>query len=235
MAATISARRPRSRSRAATDRKPPARSRGPGRPRADGPDQRARVIDAALACYVQKGIHGTTIRDIATAAGVTPALVHYYFGDATQLLEQVIATRLMPVFEGLRESLRRVDPASPWALVEAFVHYVFAAADAHPWWPALWVREVVNEGGALRDLLFTRVAPQLTKAISDQFALAQARGRLNRDLDPRLLMVSLVGLTLFPAAGAPVWRQIFNARDLTSRHLQAHALALLARGLEVKP
>ena len=43
---------------------------------------------------------------------------------------------------------------------------------------------------------------------------SQRAGQLNPDLDPRLLVVSLVGLTLFPAAGAPIWRQMFDANDL---------------------
>jgi len=34
-------------------------------------------------------------------------------------------------------------------------------------------------------------------------ALAQAQDRLHPDLDSRLMVASLVGLTLFPAAGAP--------------------------------
>ena len=76
-----------------------AAGRTPGRPAANGADQQVRIIDAALACYVRKGIGATSIRDVASGAGVTPALVHYYFGDARQLMEQVMAQRLMPVFD----------------------------------------------------------------------------------------------------------------------------------------
>ena len=75
--------------------------RAPGRPRL-GHDQRARLLDAALTCYVRQGIRGTSIRDIAGEAGVTSALVHYYFGDAAKLLQQVVQERLMPVFQTVR-------------------------------------------------------------------------------------------------------------------------------------
>ncbi len=103
-----------------------------------------------------------------------------------------------------------------------------------PWLPALWVREVVSEGGALRGLLTERIAPGIAVLMSQRFAAAQARGELNPALDPRLLMVSLIGLTLFPAAGAPIWRQIFDAGDLGVDDLRRHALALLDRGLELR-
>lgn len=211
-----------------------SRGRTPGRPRLDGSDQQALLLDAALACYVRRGIGATSIRDVATEAGVTPALVHYYFGDAKKLQEEVLQKRLMPAFFMVRDAVLGGEGGGTMSLVTNFVNAVCAAIEAHPWFPSLWVREVVSEGGALRDVLITRVAPELTQAIGRRFALAQGQGKLNRDLDPRLLITSLIGLTLFPAAGAPIWRRIFNADDLTMDDVRTHALALLARGLEAK-
>ena len=82
-------------------------------------------------------------------------------------------------------------------------------------------------------MLFERIGPQLPQMMAARFAQAQARGELNEDLDPRLLMVSLVGLTMFPAAGAPIWRRMFQAEDLDFDALRRHTLALLDRGLGV--
>src|SRR3546814_20527454 len=90
------------------------------------------------------------------------------------------------------------------------------------------------EGGALRDLLVTRIAPQITRTIADRFAAAQARGEMNADLDPRLPMTSLIGLTRLPAAGAPIWRTLFDAADLGLDDVRRHALALPARALDLK-
>lgn len=209
---------------------PPGRGRG--RPRRDEADQKASLMEAALTCYVRQGIRATSIRDIAREAGVTPALLHYYYRGAPQLLERVIEERLMPVFASVRDAIAAIDDADPMVLATGFVNSVCAAIERHPWWPALWVREVVSEGGALRDLLLLRVAPELTRSIAERFAAAQAAGRLNARLDPRLIVVTLVGLTLFPAAGAPIWRSIFDAGDLTMDDVRRHALAMLASGLE---
>lgn len=209
-----------------------AAPRSPGRPRL-GPDQRARLLDAALACYVRQGIRGTSIRDIATEAGVTSALVHYYFGDAEKLLQQVVQERLMPVFQTVRGSLR-VDQDDPAAIVGSFVNAICSAIETHPWWPALWVREVISEGGSLRDLLLQRVLPEFIRVLAQKFAAAQKSGRLNARLDPRLLVVSAIGLTLFPVAGAPIWRRVLGADDLSLDDIRSHALALLADGMKVK-
>jgi TetR/AcrR family transcriptional regulator len=209
-----------------------AKRRAPGRPLADSPDLRGRLVDAAVLCFARKGIAATSLRDIASEAGVTPALLHYYFGDKNQLQGEVIAHKILPVFTALREPLVEAGDDVA-ALIAGFVNGIGRIVAEHPWLPALWVREVLCEGGALRDLLFDRLGPLLPQMMAGRFADAQARGRINPDLDPRLLMVSLVGLTLFPAAGAPIWRRLFNAEDLNFDIVRLHTLALLDRGLEL--
>ncbi|MGH8085749.1 MAG: TetR/AcrR family transcriptional regulator [Lysobacter sp.] len=211
--------------------KGPARSRAPGRPTAAGEDLRERLLDAAVTCFSRHGIAATPLRAIAAEAGANPALLHYYFGDRVQLQQAVIDERLIPVFTQLREPLlAHGDDVA--GLVAGFVQGIGRIVGEHPWLPSLWVREVLCEGGALRDLLVERVAPQLPQMMVGKFAAAQAQGRLNPDLDPRLLMVSLIGLTLFPAAGAPIWQRMFDASDLDYEMLRRHTLVLLDRGLE---
>jgi AcrR family transcriptional regulator len=219
----------------------PSGKRAPGRPvRSDAgspAEQRDLLLEAAIACFVRKGIAATSLREIAREAHVTPALLHYYFGDKAQLQDALVAERLLPALGEMRAAIATAGDDVA-ALVAAFVSGIGGIAIRHPWLPPLWVREVLSEGGALRDLLFERIGPQIPQVMAKRFAEAQARGEINEDLDPRLLMVSLVGLTLFPIAGAPIWRRIF-AGDPTTAALdmdtfRKHTLALLDRGLELK-
>jgi hypothetical protein len=92
---------------------------------------------------------------------------------------------------------------------------------------------VLCEGGALRELLLNELAPQVPQMLARRFALAQQQGSVNAELDPRLLVVSLIGLTLFPAAGAPIWRRVFDADDIDAAALRRHTIALLDRGIGV--
>ncbi len=212
------------------------RKRAPGRPvssRAPSADLRNRILDAAIESFVRDGVAATTLRQIAHAASVTPALLHYYFGDRTQLRNAVIEERLMPIFAELRVPLQQAGDDIQ-AVVASFVSGIGDLVARNPWLPALWVREVLSEGGALRELLVGRIAPQLPLFLAQRFEAAQRAGKLNPDLDPRLLVVSLVGLTLFPAAGAPIWRRIFDMDDVASLDgdpLRRHTMALLERGM----
>lgn len=55
---------------------------------ASAPDDRtarARIRDAAIACFADAGIAGTSVRTIAAAAGVSPALVIHHYGSKDAL------------------------------------------------------------------------------------------------------------------------------------------------------
>ena len=69
------------------------KSRRPGRPRADETNLRERLLDAAVECFAGDGIAAASLRNIAIKAGVTPALVHYYFGSKERLLDAFVAER----------------------------------------------------------------------------------------------------------------------------------------------
>jgi AcrR family transcriptional regulator len=218
----------------------PGRKRAPGRPprtnaAAPAAEQRELLLEAAIACFVRKGIAATSLREIAREAHVTPALMHYYFGDKAQLQEALVADRLLPALAEMRVAVADAGGDAA-ALIAAFVAGIGRVAMRHPWLPPLWVREVLCEGGALRDVLFERIGPQIPQVMAKRFAEAQARGEINQDLDPRLLMVSLVGLTLFPIAGAPIWRRLFAGDAATAAldmdTFRRHTLALLERGID---
>jgi TetR/AcrR family transcriptional regulator len=205
------------------------RKRRAGRPSGDDQDLRAHLLDVAIAQFSRNGIAATSLRAIAIDAHVTPAMLHYYFGDKPRLVQALIDERLLPALTPLRAQLERAG-SDPAVLIEGFVSGIAGVVASHPWLPSLWVREVLCEGGELREVLFNQAIPNLPQMLASRFAAAQADGRLNADLDPRLLVVSLVGLTLFPAAGAPIWRRAFGAEGLRPEVMLKHTLALLDRG-----
>jgi len=51
-------------------------------------DARARLIDAAIELFAKKGYEGTSVRDLATAAGVNVAAVSYHFGSKDELYHE---------------------------------------------------------------------------------------------------------------------------------------------------
>jgi len=70
--------------------------RRPGRP-AGTSDTRERILASARELFAQNGIDKTSIRAVAAAAGVDPALVHHYYGTKQQLFAAAIHMPIDPM------------------------------------------------------------------------------------------------------------------------------------------
>jgi AcrR family transcriptional regulator len=74
---------------------------------------RARIRDAALGLFAERGMDGTTIRDVARAAGVSGGLIRHHFGSKDDLraacdsyaLDQIMRFKEQAVLDG-----RLADP-----------------------------------------------------------------------------------------------------------------------------
>jgi AcrR family transcriptional regulator len=75
----------------------------------DAAKTRERILTAARKEFAQVGFAGTTVRSVATAAGVSPNLITRYFGgkDGLFVAATEVRLRLDRVFDGPRESLGR--------------------------------------------------------------------------------------------------------------------------------
>ncbi|MER8160713.1 TetR family transcriptional regulator [Streptomyces sp. NPDC094472] len=62
----------------------------------DGPGARDRILAAARNEFAERGYDKTSIRGIAKAAEVDPALVHHYFGTKEQVFEAAIELIFAP-------------------------------------------------------------------------------------------------------------------------------------------
>ena len=64
-----------------------AEGEGPG----EGSATRRRILQIALSLMSQRGVDGTSIRDLASAAGLNVASLYHYFPSKRDLLESVLA------------------------------------------------------------------------------------------------------------------------------------------------
>jgi TetR/AcrR family transcriptional regulator, repressor for neighboring sulfatase len=63
-----------------------------------------RALVAAQRLFAERGLHGTTVRDIASEAGVSHALVHRYLGTKEDILVAVIKRNATPVLDRARSA-----------------------------------------------------------------------------------------------------------------------------------
>lgn len=230
-------------------------ARRPGRPpRPDNAAARANLLDLATQLFAAQGVAATTIANIAQRAGVTPAMLHYYFKSRDQLIDAVVLERIVPVIgfvwapvplEGGGAVIDGAPASGPGAspdpaaaargFITEVVGRVVQSATEKPWLPSLWMHEVVNEGGQLRDRVLRHLPSDRLQAFAGLIAECQRRGAITPGVEPRLVFLSILGLTLLPLATSNLWRRIWQddpvAQSIDNEAIAAHAIAMLTGGL----
>ncbi|WP_258128112.1 TetR/AcrR family transcriptional regulator [Achromobacter anxifer] len=225
---------------------PTAPSRRPGRPpRPDNAAARANLLDTATGLFAAQGVAATTLTHIAQRAGVTTAMVHYYFKSRDQLIDAVVLERIVPVIGYVWSPLPQAQqpPADPAAAARAFIAEVVGrlvqSAAERPWLPALWLHEVVNEGGQLRERVLRHLPADRLQAFIGLIAECQRAGAITPGVEPRLVFLSVLGLTLLPLATSGLWRRVLQdaaqPQAIDTHAIAAHAIAMLTGGLFSAP
>lgn len=73
------------------------------------PDARARLGLAAVEAFASRGFHGTTTRDISTAAGMSPAALYVHHRSKEELLFELSRVGHQRVLELIRAAVARSD------------------------------------------------------------------------------------------------------------------------------
>ncbi|HEY5946806.1 MAG TPA: TetR/AcrR family transcriptional regulator, partial [Kofleriaceae bacterium] len=99
-------------------------ARGRGRPLVD--DKRRRILDAALQTFAARGYHGTSVPEVAEAAGVGVGTLYRYFEDKNALVNELYRDAKQRLKSALLDDLPAPD--------------VYQLDNAQSWFVALWQR-----------------------------------------------------------------------------------------------
>jgi TetR/AcrR family transcriptional regulator len=213
---------------------PVQRARGPGRPVGGGSgEQRDRLLDMALALFARQGFADTTMAAIAREAGVTPAMMSYYFSTRDHLIDMLIDERFLPVRAAIGGAFD-ANADDPVAAIAHLARRLVEVATQYPWFAPLWVRSVIGGEGVLKRRMRERHGQSDLRAL-ECIARWQEQGRLNAALSPSLLMLSLLGLTILPLASAVSEHGGLAGHQVDAAAIARHAVAVLVQGVGPQP
>lgn len=84
-----------------------AAARGAGR---TAPPGEAGILDAAIAVMAEHGYHGTSVREIAVRAGVSPAALYHHFPSKQQVLVTIMERGIEALLQRSRAALTAAGP-----------------------------------------------------------------------------------------------------------------------------
>ena len=159
-----------------------------------------KIFDAATELFMEKGVDRTSVRDIASKAGINLALMNYYFRSKENLFDAIF-TNL--VTENTRELLKILN--SDMGLEEKIRSYVNAYIDmltANPLLVPFFMAIIHRSQEKITQM---KVISNLygTEKFSQQIVDEGKNGTIRRT-DPSHFFVDMISMITFPFAIRPL-------------------------------
>ena len=169
-------------------------------------DTEQAILMAAEKEFLAKGFAGARTTSIAEAAGVTHAMLHYYFRTKAKLFDRVLGEKIRLLKESLFTSFDYSD-ASLEEIIRNIVERHLEFIAANPQLPRFLIEEIYSDPERSNVFLqqIERYAPVILQAMQQKINDEAAEGRC-RMVDARMLMLDIASLNIFSYIAAPIVR-----------------------------
>ena len=163
-----------------------------------------RILKAAEHEFVTKGFSGARTTSIAAAAGVTHAMLHYYFRTKDKLYERIIAEKIAILSQGVVSSVNDLS-LSLEDMIYSIISRHLDFVSSNPELPRFLISEMYTcpERAMRLTEALRNNAPMLIASIQNKIDTAAAAGSCHK-IDAAMLMLDIVSLNIFPYVAMPV-------------------------------
>lgn len=186
-----------------------------GRPsRPDGDRTRERILEVALPLFARRGFAGTSVRTIASAAGVNVATLAYHFNDKEGLYDTVVQRLHLD----LAEDIGQPPMGTPREVLRFWVGKAWSFVQSHREHIQLLLRHLLDHG-AQPEIVFERWTDPLMARAETIVAALRPDWPKHRH---RLLVISLMHLMVRLALEHP--RQLSQQSGIPEERLEEELL-----------
>jgi len=161
-----------------------------------------RIFEAARDVFIQKGMEGAKMQEIADRAGLNKALLHYYYRSKEKLFEMVarsIINRAIPI---IRKTIESDEPLHQ--KIAGFIDFYINLINHNPFVPLF----IISEMNKHPDSFFEKIMPigvPKPQIFLKQVEEAIERGEI-KPIKPEHLLINVVSMCVFPFLGKPMLR-----------------------------
>ena len=174
------------------------------------------ILQAAEAEFVSKGYAGARTTSIAQAAGVTHAMLHYYFRTKELLFKRILQDKLTLMAQSFAGQFGSAGQSYEDRLRQGISsHFDFLAA--HPELPRFIINEVLNNPERMNDIRSTisSIAVPIMRNLQVSLDEAAERGEIVR-IEVRDLMLDILSMNVFLFLAMPIASHVFQVEDMNA-------------------
>ncbi len=158
-----------------------------------------KILDAAQSVFIRKGMDGARMQEIANEAGINKALLHYYFRTKEKLFQAIFKSVFSQILPNIMELVHSELPFEE--KLGLFIEKYITLLMKNPFVPTFILKEMNRDPDFLASMMKNNgVQPQ---NIFVMFEREMEAGKIIK-MDPRDLLVNLLGLCIFPIAAKPL-------------------------------
>ncbi|MBX9735217.1 MAG: TetR/AcrR family transcriptional regulator [Chitinophagaceae bacterium] len=171
-------------------------------------DKREHLINEAIELFAEKGFEGTSIRDLATRAGVNIAMVNYYFGSKEKLFEAIVAKKashMRGVLDIILANKALTEIEKLDAIIEGYVTRFFA----YPTFHRVLQQELLVSS---RDHMHETIIELFIRNTKDVVGIIQKgiKSGVFKKVDPELTFASIIGTLNQVLSSAMMCNKLMN-------------------------
>lgn len=167
-----------------------------------------KILDAAQTVFIKKGMDGARMQEIASEAGINKALLHYYFRSKQKLFEAIFKQVFKQIFPDIKAFIHSEFPIEK--KLEFFIEKYIDLLMKNPFLPSFILKEIHRDPEFLASVI-------KGQGINSQDLLTMFENEMEagniRKMDPRELMINILGLSIFPFAAKPLMQIVFFDND----------------------
>jgi AcrR family transcriptional regulator len=158
-----------------------------------------RIVEAAKKVFIQKGMDGARMQQIADEAGINKALLHYYFRTKNKLFEKIFSLVFRDIFEVLEMAV--LKELNFEQFLEQFITEYIKLLKRKPYIPQFVIHEINrNPERIVEQMKNTRFDKQQLFNVIEQAAI----DKQIRPIPPVHLVTNILALCLFPFVAKPI-------------------------------
>lgn len=172
-------------------------------------DTEGQILSAAENVFQKKGMDGARMQEIADAAGINKAMLHYYYRSKQLLFEAVFTNAFSLLAPQLNKILN--DDSSIEEKVKNFTHNYITFISKHPYLPNFIIQELNRNPKFFEKIQQNAAFPTLEK-FKNQVTTEVEEGIL-KPIDGEQLFVNIISLNIFPFVATPLIKGFLKIDD----------------------
>jgi len=170
-----------------------------------------KIFEAATDVFVEKGMDGARMQDIATHAGINKALLHYYFRTKDQLFSKVfekIAKRMFSKFAPVFDENLTLEEK-----IRFFFNAHISFMKDNPRLPGFILNEINRNPARIKKLLSTIEFRKIWTLLKSQHKNELDKYNITEENLPQI-MTTIASMSVFPFAARGILEGIFQNMDV---------------------